>query len=86
MSAKQTMSDREFMEDMLLTAKALSNIYHNAVQESSTQQLHIQFQDYLNDTLSMQHDIFSLMQQQGWYPQQQVESNQINQVKNKFSG
>ena len=86
MPAKTNMTDKEYMEDVMLTAKTLTSLYHYATQEASTQSLHSEFQKNLNDTLKMQHDIFSTMEQNGWYPQQQADQAQINQVKTKFSG
>lgn len=85
MQTKANMTDREYMEDVLLTAKTLTGLYHYATQESSTESLHMQFKTNLNDTLQMQHSIYGAMQQHGWYPQQQAESQQISQVKTKFS-
>lgn len=85
MPQNQTMTDREYMEDILLTAKTLTGLYHYATQEASTEQLHTQFKTNLNDTISMQHNIYSTMQQNGWYPQQQAEQQQVQQVKTKFS-
>ena len=86
MPAKTNMTDKEYMEDVMLTAKTLTSLYHYATQEASTQSLHSEFQKNLNDTLKMQHDIFCTMEQQGWYPQQKAEQAQIQQVKAKFSG
>ncbi|NLT57721.1 MAG: spore coat protein [Clostridiales bacterium] len=85
MPANQNMSDKEYMQDVLMTAKTLTGVYHYATQESSTEQVHSQFKTNLNDSLAMQHNIFCAMQQNGWYPQQQAEAKQINQVKSKFT-
>lgn len=84
MTPKQTMTDKEFIEDILLTAKTLTSMYHYATQESSTDKLHCQFKNNLNETIDMQHRIFAAMQQNGWYPMQQADQTQINQVKTKF--
>lgn len=85
MPAKPNMTDREYMEDILLTAKTLTGLYHYAVQESSTEQLHNEFKKNLNETIIMQHDIYKAMQQNGWYPQQQAPQDQIQQVKTKYT-
>ena len=85
MPVKENMADREYMEDVLLTSKTLVGLYHYAAQESSTENLHTQFKNNLNDALCMQHNIFNTMQKQGWYPQQQVQEGQIQQVKSKFT-
>jgi spore coat protein CotF len=84
MPAKPNMTDREYMDDILLTSKVISNLYHYAVQESSTDELHYQFKDILNQSLEMQHQVFSLMQQKGWYNMQPAEQQKINQTKSSF--
>jgi spore coat protein CotF len=86
MPAKNTMTDKEYMEDVLLTAKTLTGLYHYATQESVTPPLHSQFQTNLNETLGMQNSIFCTMQQNGWYPVQQAQAQQVSQVRTKFSG
>lgn len=85
MAAKQNMGDREYMEDILLTAKTLTGLYHYATQEASTQQVYSQFKTNLNETINMQHEIYDTMKQKGWYPQQQAQQAQIQQVKTKFT-
>lgn len=85
MAAKQTMGDKEYMQDILFTAKTLTNLYHNATQEAATEQLYNQFKTNMNDSICMQHDIFNAMQQKGWYPMQQAQQQQIEQVKTKYS-
>ncbi|MDR0914961.1 MAG: spore coat protein [Oscillospiraceae bacterium] len=81
----QPMGDKEYMQDILLTSKTLVGLYHYATQESSTEQLHNQFQSNLNDTLNMQHNIFAAMEKNGWYQTQQAEQEQVNQVKSKYT-
>ncbi len=85
MAAKQNMTDREYMDDILLTSKTMSNLYHYAVQESPTEQLHSEFKTILNQSLDMQHNIYNLMEQKGWYTTQDAPVQQINQVKTKFA-
>ena len=85
MPAKQNMTDREYMDDVLLTSKTLSNLYHSAVTESSTDEVHYSFKDVLNQSLEMQHHLFGVMTQKGWYSPDAAEQNKINQTKTKFS-
>lgn len=82
---QQTMTDKEYMEDVLLTAKTLMSVYHYATQEASTESLHNQFKTNMNEAIAMEHEIYNAMQQKGWYPQQQADQQQIQQVKTKFS-
>jgi spore coat protein CotF len=82
---KKVMTDKEYIQDVLVTSKTLAELYHTAAQESSTPPLHNQFMQNLNESLNMQHDIFTVMQQNGWYPTQQAPVQQVTQVRNKFS-
>ncbi len=85
MAAKQNMTDREYMDDILLTSKTMAGLYHYAVQESPTPQLHNEFKTILNQSLDMQHNIYTIMEQKGWYTTQEAPAQQINQVKTKFA-
>ncbi len=85
MEAKQTMTDREYMDDILLTSKTMSSLYHYAVQESPTEALHTEFKTILNESLDMQHNIYNVMSQKGWYKIEAAEAPKVNQVKTKFA-
>lgn len=84
MQMKQNMTDREYIDDVLLTSKTMSELYHFAVQESSTENVHCNFKNILNDALDMQHQIFCIMEQKGWYSPTEAPQPQIEQVKQKF--
>lgn len=85
MQTNATMCDRDYMEDILLTTKTLTSLYHYATQEASTESLHTQFKTNMNEAVSMQHNVYNKMAQKGWYPSQQADQTEINGVKNKFS-
>jgi spore coat protein CotF len=78
------MTDKEYMEDLLMTSKTLNGLYHYATTEACTEPLRRQFKSNLSDSIEMQHNIFMAMQQNGWYPQQRAETGQISQVKTKY--
>ena len=83
MSNKQ-MTDKEYMEDLLMTSKTLNGMYHYATTEASTEPLRRQFKSNLSDTIEMQHNIYSAMQQNGWYATQQAQPQQVSQLRDKF--
>ena len=85
MAGKQNMADKEYIDDVLLTAKTLSGLYHYATQESTTEPAHCNFKDMMNESIDMQNQIYNLMQTKGWYQQQQAQPQQISQVKTKFT-
>ena len=80
------MNDQMIMENILLTTKGACDLYMHGTVESSTQNVHQAFDKALNDTLCMQEEIYQKMAGKGWYPAQQAEPQQIDQVKQKFAG
>ena len=80
------MNDKEIMENLLQTTKGVCDLYLHGAIESSTQNVHAAFDDALNQNLCMQSQLYNEMSQQGWYPMQQADQQQIQQVHNKFAG
>ena len=79
------MSDRDIMENLLLTAKGVCDLYMHGAIESSTADVHSAFSTALNDTLCMQDSIYKEMSCHGWYQNEQAQNAQIQKVKQKFS-
>lgn len=79
-------SDKDIMENLLLTTKGVCDLYMHGAIESGTQNVHTAFDDALNESLCMQSQIYDHMMQQGWYPTEQAPQQQINKVKTKFAG
>ena len=80
------MDDKCLMENILLTEKGVCDLYLHGSIESSTSNVHQAFSTALNDSLCMQDEVYKKMAQKGWYPSEQAEQQQIQKVKNKFSG
>ena len=80
------MNDQSIMENILLTTKGVCDLYMHGAIESGTQNVQSTFDTALNDSLCMQSDIYQKMSQKGWYPAQQADQQQINQVRQKYSG
>ena len=80
------MNDKDIMEGILLTTKGVCDLYMHGTIESATQNVHTAFDDALNQSLCMQSDIYGRMAQQGWYPTEQAQPQQMDKVKNKFAG
>ena len=80
------MDDKNLMENILLLEKGVCDLFMHGTIESSTANVHQVFCTALNDALCMQDTIYDQMAAKGWYPAQQAEQNQINTVKQKFSG
>ena len=77
--------DRNIMENMLLLEKGVCDLFMHGAIESSTAKVRNTFEDSLHTALSMQDQIYTRMEQRGWYSADQAESNKINSVKMKYS-
>lgn len=80
------MDDRNIMENLLLTTKGVCDLYLHGAIESATPQVHSAFKSALTDALTMQSDIYAGMSEKGWYPSQTAEQQQVQQVRQKYSG
>ena len=80
------MDDRQIMENILLTTKGAIDLYMHGAIESSTANVHKAFSCALNDSLTMQDDVYKQMAAKGWYSTQQAQQQQIDQVRQKYSG
>lgn len=80
------MDDRQIMENILLTTKGAIDLYMHGAIESSTANVHQAFSCALNDSLTMQDDVYKQMAAKGWYSNQQAQQQQIDQVRQKYSG
>ena len=79
------MDDRALMEDLLLVTKGVCDLYMHGTIESSTPNVQTTFNDSLNDSLTMQAEIYKAMEQRGWYKTEQAEATKVQQAYNKFT-
>ena len=79
------MNDKEIMEGILLTAKGVCDLYLHGSIESATPKVHEAFNTALNDAIGMQSGIYAAMSEHGWYPSELASSQQVQQVKNKYT-
>ena len=79
------MDDKCIMENLLLTTKGVIDLYMHGAIESSTTNIHQAFSSAFGDALSMQDDIYKQMTVKGWYQQESVPPQQIQQTKQKYS-
>ena len=79
------MNDQMIMQNLLLTTKGVCDLYMHGAIESATQNVQQTFDDALADSLCMQSDIYQKMAAKGWYPAQQADQQQIDQVRGKYA-
>lgn len=80
------MDDKRIMEDLLNVEKGACGLYFHGTVESSSTNVHQTFDSALDDSLTMQSDIYQKMSTRGWYPSEKVEQQKLTKVKNQFAG
>ncbi len=78
------MESKLIMNTILTSTKNISDILYHGSVESSTPDIHKAFRNTLNECLDLQNEIFTFMEQKGWYQVEQVEQQKIDQAKEKF--
>ena len=79
------MNDKEIMEGILLTTKGVCDLYMHGSIESATPNVHEAFNTALNDAICMQNGIYEQMSSRGWYTTEKAQTQNIQQVKQKYS-
>ncbi|MBQ9679085.1 MAG: spore coat protein [Ruminococcus sp.] len=79
------MDDKNLMQNLLFLEKGCCDLYLHGAVESSTQNVLGAFNSALDDSLSMQDEIYSKMTNKGWYNVAQVEQQKIDQLRQQYS-
>jgi spore coat protein CotF len=79
------MNDRDRANDLLATEKYLTQSYNTAVHEAGSEQLYQLQLQHLQDSHQAARELFSLMQQRGWYQVEPAEQQKISQKTTQFA-
>ena len=79
------MDDKNMMQNLLLLEKGCCDLYLHGAVESSTKNVLGAFNSALDDSLSMQDEIYSKMTNKGWYNVCDVEQTKIDQLRQKYA-
>lgn len=79
------MDDRNLMENMLLLEKGVCDLFMHGTIESSSTDVHQTFSDSLNTALNIQEQIYSRMEDRGWYKADQADQCKMDSLRMKFS-
>ncbi len=79
------MTEKEIMENILLSTKGICDLYLHGSVESSTPQVHEAFTTALNDALCMQNAVYTQMESRGWYQKEQEQPQKLQQLKQKYA-
>ena len=79
--AQAALSEKEILQDSLLVQKHITDSYNTFAGECVNPQLRTTMLNILNDEHCIQADIFTNMQNHGWYTVEQAEQQKIQQAR-----
>ena len=85
MNDNSGMTDKELINDTISSQKYISSSYNTYANECVTPSLRNDFLSILNEEHQIQADLFTEMQNRGWYQVQSAEQNKVMQAKQKFT-
>jgi spore coat protein CotF len=85
MTTNQVLTAQDILQDSLISEKHMTDTYNLYAGECVNQQLRSTMLNILNDVHTIQADIFSTMQQNGWYQVEPAEQQKIQKARQKFS-
>lgn len=78
------MQEKEMMEDVLSSQKAITGAYNNFANECASPEIRDEFLNILNEEHTIQAQVFDEMHKRGWYPTPPAEQQMIDQAKQKY--
>ncbi|MCD5414225.1 MAG: spore coat protein [Clostridiales bacterium] len=84
MHQQRDFTERELMNDLLLSEKQVSSAYNTGITETSCTELRKNLTTCLTGTQEMQYDVFDAMNKRGWYPTKQAPAPEVQAAKTKF--
>jgi spore coat protein CotF len=78
------MGDKEYLDDSLASQKLISDNYNTFANECVNPTLRNDFMNILSDEHKIQSEIFTEMQNRGWYQVKPADQQAVSQAKQKF--
>ena len=83
--AAQLMTEKEILQDSLISQKLLTGSYNTFAGECTSEQLRNTMLNILTEEHKIQADIFNCLQTNGWYQVEAAEQQKIQKVKQKLT-
>lgn len=85
MAHQASFTEKELMNDLLMSEKQVSSAYTIGITESSCANLRNILTQCEQNTLSNQESFFNAMNQRGWYQVKKAPSQDVQSAKTKFA-
>ncbi len=85
MTHQSSFTEKELLNDLLMSEKQVSSAYTVGITESSCANLRNVLTKCEQNVLANQESIFTAMNQKGWYPVKQAPSQDVESAKSKYN-
>jgi len=85
MYLSSSLSEKELLNDLMLSEKQLSSSYNDAIIDSSCPILRSIFSECLKTTQEIQYSIYESIDSRGWNEIELVNNREIEKITNKYS-
>ena len=82
--AASVWTEKQILHDALICEKHMTDSYNTYAGECVNEQLRSTMLTHLNDLHGIQANVFSTMQQNGWYQVEPAEQQKIQKARQKF--
>ncbi|MCL1851420.1 MAG: spore coat protein [Peptococcaceae bacterium] len=83
--AQTTMADKEICSDLLMSQKQTSSTLNTCIGESSCPNFSQNLKHILEEEHQIHADLFTAMNQRGWYPVKDAPDLDVQQAKNTYN-
>lgn len=73
-------SEKEILNDMLLSEKYIINNYNNYINECSSATIRDKFLNILSEEHHIHSEIFSQMKKRGWYKTEEIPKEKLSEI------
>ena len=85
MTQNTKMADKEICTDLLMSQKLTTATINTFISESSCPNFSQNLKGILNEEYQIHSDLFTSMNQRGWYPTKDAPDSDVQQVKNTYN-
>ena len=78
-------TDREMMDDVLSSQKFITEGYNSSANEAAESAVKNAMMSILDEEHTIQHEVFTEMQNRGWYQTEKAEQTKVNETKSKYA-
>lgn len=85
MTHNSNFTEKEIMDDLLMSEKQVASAYNTGITESTCPILRNLLSNCLNNIQECQYEVFSVMNQRGWYQVREADIKDVHDAQYKYS-